>query len=63
MIHAAITIAGVETMHMLRKGQVPWVFMKSQAQCARNFIHRLFDLPGHLFLLILIENQLFNDDS
>ena len=49
MIHACITIAGVETKYMLRKVQVPWVFMKSEAQCARKFTYRFFDLPGSSF--------------
>ena len=59
MIHACITIAGVETMHMLRKGQVPWVFMKSEAQCARNFIHRLFDIGGPSFPTYLNRKSAF----
>ena len=49
MMHALITITGVEVMHMIRKRQVPLISMKKSAQSARNFIHRLFDIPAPFF--------------
>ena len=45
MWNAWSTTTGVEIMHMLRKGQVPFL-SKESAQGIRNFIHRLFDIPG-----------------
>ena len=49
MMHALIPITGVEVMHMIRKRQVPLISMKKSAQSARNFIHRLFDIPAPFF--------------
>ena len=49
VLHALITITGVEVMHMIRKRQVPLISMKKSAQSARNFIHRLFDIPAPFF--------------
>jgi transposase, IS6 family len=46
--HAATTITGVETMHMLRKGQVPF-YNKKNVQSLRDFIHRLFEITGSIF--------------
>ena len=44
MIHVCTMIAGVETMQMLCEGKVPCGFMKSEAECARNVIHCIFNL-------------------
>jgi transposase, IS6 family len=50
MWYAHTTITGVETMHMLRKGQVTY-YSKKHAQSLRDFIHRLFDIIGSIFPL------------
>ena len=47
------TIAGIETMHQLRKGQVPFIDGKKDPQCCRNFIHRCFGITGPIFPTIL----------
>ena len=42
------TTTGVEVIHMLRKGQVPFI-SKKEPQVLRNFIHRFFDIKGPIF--------------
>lgn len=59
MWHAATTITGVETMHMLRKRQ--WAYYSKQnTQSLWDFIHRLFDITGAIFRMYLKEKWLFN---
>ena len=53
MITAEKTITGIETMHQLRKGQVPFIDGKKEPQCCRNFIHRCFGITGPIFPTVL----------
>jgi IS6 family transposase len=45
---AWFTITGIETMLMLKKGRIDANLNKNH-QLLRQFIHRLFDIPGPIF--------------
>ncbi|MFT5171360.1 MAG: IS6 family transposase, partial [Candidatus Marinamargulisbacteria bacterium] len=45
---AWFTITGIDTIHMLKKGRIDTNLYKNP-QLLRNFIHRLFDIPGPIF--------------
>jgi len=55
---ATDTITGIETIHKLRKGQVPFQ-SKREPQLLCNYIHRLFDIPGSIFPVYLNRKLVF----